>query len=281
VIGLARTGLEWALSSSRLTVRRQEPEMSDRSFVVYYRVSTPEQGRSRLGLEAQGSAVERFVARWRGRVILEHTEIESGKKCGRPELRKALGACRVFGATLLIANIDRLARNAAFVAMLIETGVDFVAVDFPQANSFDKHILAAFAENELKQMSDRRRAVCAVMKARGFKFGQHLKGSRIYRPDDLTAARAALVRSDTERAIALAPLLRELRDKGKSINGIVDELARLEIESPRGGALWHASSVRRLFLLAGEEPPCKRVSGGASIARNRDLPSRTSRAAIS
>lgn len=274
MIGPVRSGLEWALSSSRRTARRREPEMSGRGFVVYYRVSTSEQGHSGLGLEAQRSTAEKFIARWRGRALLEHTEIESGKKCDRFELRKALGACRAFGATLLIANIDRLARNVAFVAMLIETGVDFVAADLPQANSFDKHVLAAFAENELKQMSDRRKAVCAVMKARGFKFCRHLKGSRVRRPSDLDAARAAKLRRETARAKALAPLLRELRDSGKSINAIAGELTRMEIEPPRGGAQWSFTPVRRLFLLSGEPMPPR---GGACEVSDRREPVRAAR----
>jgi DNA invertase Pin-like site-specific DNA recombinase len=240
-----------------LTPRRRELPLEGRGFVVYYRVSTAQQEQSGLGLEGQRTAAAEFVARCQGSVLCEYIEVESGKKCTRSELRKALGACRAKGATLLIANIDRLARNVAFVAMLIETGVEFVAADFPQANSFDKHILAAFAEHELKKMADRRRAVCTVMKARGFKFGEHLKGSRIHRPQGLDAARAAKRRRDVERAFALAPLLRELCDKGLSINAIAGELTRMRIEAPRGGVRWWLTPTRRMFILAGLRLPAK------------------------
>jgi DNA invertase Pin-like site-specific DNA recombinase len=251
----ARSGLEWALSSTHLNGRVNERPMFERSFVVYYRVSTPKQERSGLGLAGQKSATEKFVGRWRGKIIAEYTEIESGKNRDRVQLRTAIGACRVYGATLLIAQLDRLARNVALVSMLIETGVDFVAADFPQANTLNKHILAAIAENELKSMSDRRKAVCAVLKARGVSLTKHLRGSRVHLASDLDAARAAVARRDTARAIALAPLVRDLRDCGKSINAIADELTRLEIEAPCGGVRWAWKSVRRLFLLAGENPP--------------------------
>ena len=249
------TDLEWALSSTHLKARADPPPMAERAFVVYYRVSTPMQERSGLGLAGQRSAAEAFVAKWRGQVIGEYTEIESGRNRDRRQLQRALGACRVYGATLLIAQLDRLARNLAFVAMLIETGTDFVAVDFPQANTFNKHILVAIAENELKQMSDRRKAVCAVMKARGIDVARHLRGARVARPSDLAAARAALLKRDAARAIALAPLIGELRDHGGSINAIAAELTRLEIETPRGGDRWGWGSVRRLFTLAELAPP--------------------------
>ena len=236
--GLMRSGqsdLESALSSTHLKTRGNPPPMFERSFVVYYRVSTPMQERSGLGLAGQRSAAEKFVAKCRGKVIAEYTEIESGKNRDRTQLQKALGACRVYGATLLIAQIDRLARNVAFISMLIETGAEFVAADFPQANTFNKHILVAIAENELKLMSDRRKAVCAVLKARGIAIARHLKGARVPRATDLDAARAAVLRRDVARAVALAPLIRDLRDRGKSINAIADELTRLE-SNRRAGA---------------------------------------------
>jgi DNA invertase Pin-like site-specific DNA recombinase len=268
LIGPLPARLEWALSSSRLTPRLEEGQKSDRPYIVYYRVSTPKQGGSGLGLAAQRASVERFLSRRGGHTLGEYTEIEDGKKCDRAQLREALGACRVFGATLLIAQLDRLGRNVAFIAKLIETGTDFVAADFPLANSFNKHILAAIAESEVKLMSDRRKAICAVLKARGVNVAQHLIGARVRRSEDLDAARAARLRRATERAIALAPLLRELRDAGKSIYGIAGELTRLEIETPGGCVRWVSRSVRRLFMLAGEELPLRRGRRPAAIAQN-------------
>jgi DNA invertase Pin-like site-specific DNA recombinase len=162
---------------------------------------------------------------------------------------------------LLIAQLDRLGRNVAFVSMLIETGAEFIAADFPRANSFNKHVLAAIAEHELKMMSDRRKAVCAVLKARGVSIAQRLEGARVHLATNLDAARAVVLRRDTARALALAPLIREFRDRGKSINAIADELTRLEIEAPCGGDRWAWKSVRRLFVLAGDDPPPIRRTG--------------------
>ena len=253
----ALSGLEWALGSKRLTPRALEPPLFDRRLVAYYRVSTPIQERSGLGLAGQGAAVERFIAKWRGTLMASYTEIESGRNCERPNLHKALGACRVHRATLLIAQIDRLARNIAFVAKLIESGIDFVAADFPLANSFNKHVMAAIAEHELKMMSRRRKAVCAVLKARGVDVARHLRGKQVPNLPGLDKARAVLLARDTARALALAPLLRALRDEGKCVNAIVREFQRLEITAPMGGRVWSAPTIHRMFRLAGELPPAR------------------------
>lgn len=119
-------------------------------FIAYYRVSTKRQGRSGLGLEAQREAVAGHLAAHPGRLVKEFTEVEHGTRRGngRPQLAAALPACRVHGATLIIAKLDRLARNVAFTSNLMESGVEFTAVDFPQANRLTIHILAAIAEHE-------------------------------------------------------------------------------------------------------------------------------------
>jgi DNA invertase Pin-like site-specific DNA recombinase len=119
-----------------------------KQFVAYYRVSTDKQGRSGLGLEAQTEAVSRYIA-GRGELIAEFTEVESGKKSDRPELTRALELCRKKKATLLIAKLDRLARNVHFISGLMEGGAEFVAVDMPEANRLTLHIMAAFAEHSL------------------------------------------------------------------------------------------------------------------------------------
>src|SRR5438128_1452692 len=115
LIGPIDAGLTWALSSKRLTPRTAQVTATNRPYVIYYRVSTPQQGRSGLGLEAQRTAVERFLGKSLDQAIKVYTEIESGKRCGRPKLREALGACRALGATLLVAQLDRLARNVTFL----------------------------------------------------------------------------------------------------------------------------------------------------------------------
>ena len=122
-------------------------------FVAYYRVSTDRQGKSGLGLEAQREAVQSYLNGGSWTLAAEVTEVESGKRNDRPELDRALGLCRLYGATLVVAKLDRLARNVAFISKLMESGVDFVAVDFPQANRLTVHILAAVAEHEAAMIS--------------------------------------------------------------------------------------------------------------------------------
>lgn len=142
-----------------------------RQYVSYLRVSTQRQGHSGLGIEAQRAAVDQFM-RSRGGVLLqEYVEIESGSRKARPVLVQSIALSRQHGATLLIAKLDRLARNVAFVSSLMESGVEFVAVDAPYANKLMIHILAAFAEHERTLISERTRAALAAARARGVALG--------------------------------------------------------------------------------------------------------------
>ena len=141
------------------------------NFVAYYRVSTARQGRSGLGLEAQQFAVRQYLNAGAGVLLSEFTEIESGKKVDRAQLDAALAACRVRGATLVIAKLDRLARNVSFIASLMNSGVEFVAVDMPQANRFTVHIMAAMAEHEREMISQRTKVALAEAKRRGAQLG--------------------------------------------------------------------------------------------------------------
>ena len=127
-------------------------------FVAYYRVSTQRQGRSGLGLEARQTAVRDYLNGGDWRLVAEVTEVESGKRSDRPKLAEAVKLCRLHGAALIIAKLDRLARNVAFISNLMESGVEFHAVDFPQANRLTVHILAAVAEHEAKVISERTKA---------------------------------------------------------------------------------------------------------------------------
>ncbi len=133
-------------------------------YVAYHRVSTAKQGASGLGLEAQRMAVEQFMARTSGTLVAEVQEIESGGKNDRPRLAEALTLCRVHGATLIIAKLDRLARNVHFISGLMEAGVDFVACDMPMANRLTIHVLAAVAEHEREMISARTKAALAAAK---------------------------------------------------------------------------------------------------------------------
>ena len=139
-------------------VERDVKDVAKGRFVAYYRVSTPKQGISGLGLDAQKTAVVDYLDGGRWKLIAEFTEVESGKKNGRPELARARALCRIHNATLIIAKLDRLARNVAFISNLMEAGVEFVAVDFPQANRLTVHILAAVAEHEAQMISERTKA---------------------------------------------------------------------------------------------------------------------------
>src|SRR5688572_18826794 len=124
--------------------------MANGEHVAYYRVSTAQQGRSGLGLEAQRSAVMEYLNGGSWKLAGEFVEVESGKRDDRPELMKALALCELTGATLVVAKLDRLSRNVAFLATLQESGVPFVAADMPQANELTIHILAAVAQAERK-----------------------------------------------------------------------------------------------------------------------------------
>jgi DNA invertase Pin-like site-specific DNA recombinase len=204
-----------------------------RQFVAYYRVSTDRQGRSGLGLEAQQAAVRGYL----GSVapMAEFVEIETGKRNDRPELQQALALCRKRKARLVIAKLDRLSRNLAFIAALMDSGVEFVAVDNPHATRLTLHILAAVAEHEREMIAARTKAALAAAKARGIKLGRN--GA-----DRLAPAHRA---EAMERARRLAPMLAELKSAGMSARQMAAELTARGIATPSGGR-WHAMSVLRM-----------------------------------
>jgi DNA invertase Pin-like site-specific DNA recombinase len=214
-------------------------------YVAYLRVSTARQGASGLGIEAQREAVARHVAAAGGRIVAEVIETESGKRSDRPELARALAACRAHRATLLIARLDRLARNVAFIAGLMETGVPFLACDMPTATPFMLHVYAAMAEAEGKAISARTRAALAAAKARGVKLGNpHLRAGS---PEQ--AHRAAAVKSAmaATRAADLLPVVAEVRAAGvTTLAGIAKALAARGVPTPSGRGSWSSASVLRL-----------------------------------
>jgi DNA invertase Pin-like site-specific DNA recombinase len=216
-------------------------------FVSYYRVSTARQGKSGLGLDAQRAAVQSHLKG--AKLISEFTEVESGRRSDRPKLAEALAACRVHKATLVIAKLDRLARNVAFVSNLMDAGVDFVAVDFPQANRLTIHILAAVAEHEAKMISDRTRAALAAAKERGTVLGG-FRG-RAGTCTDLAKARAARTAKASQRANDIAPIIHELRANGStSLRSLALGLNARGISTVRGGR-YSASQVRSMLIRIG------------------------------
>jgi DNA invertase Pin-like site-specific DNA recombinase len=220
--------------------------MADGRFVAYYRVSTDRQGRSGLGLDAQRAAVADYLNGGNWQLVAEFTEVESGRKNDYPELAKALTACRGIGATLIIAKLDRLARNVAFVSNLMESGVEFTAVDFPTANRLTIHILAAVAEHEREMISARTKAALAAAKARGTKLGTpNLTDDA--RAKGREAARKVLEGRTAARAADLAPVVAEIKAGGRtSLRAIASELDAKGIPAPRGDK-WTAPAVMRLL----------------------------------
>jgi DNA invertase Pin-like site-specific DNA recombinase len=202
-------------------------------FVAYYRVSTDKQGRSGLGLDAQQAAVTQWLDGGSWELIETFTEIESGKRVKRPELAKALALCKRHKATLLIARLDRLARNVHFISGLMEAKVKFVACDMPEATPFMLHIYAAVAQEEARAISARTKAALAAAKARGVRLG--VTGAETLAPKWKAEAQV--------RAAELAPVVRDLQAKGYSLRGMASELTRRKIATPRGGR-WSAQTVK-------------------------------------
>jgi DNA invertase Pin-like site-specific DNA recombinase len=214
-------------------------------FVAYYRVSTQKQGRSGLGLAAQRQAVADFLDGGDWKVVAEFTEVESGKKSDRPELAKALAMCRLHGARLVIAKLDRLSRNAHFLFGLQEAGADFVAADMPNANQLTVGIMAVVAQDEARRISERTKAALQAAKKRGKVLG----GFRGFMPTarmSKLAAEALRERTDA-RAADLAPIIKELQEAGKtSLRAIAAGLNERGIPTARGGE-WSSPQVMRIL----------------------------------
>lgn len=217
-----------------------------RNYVTYYRVSTAQQGRSGLGLEAQRSAVQSYLDARGGREIATFTEIESGKHNDRPQLAAALKRCRQTRATLLVAKLDRLSRNAAFLLTLRDAGTRFVAADLPDMNETVVGIMAVIAQAERQAISDRTRAALAAAKARGTRLGN----PRLQAGSKQTAAHASAANAAAAgaRAKELKDVIDDARACGKrSLREIAGHLNSLSISTARGNA-WTADGIRRVLM---------------------------------
>jgi DNA invertase Pin-like site-specific DNA recombinase len=210
-------------------------------YVSYLRVSTKRQGESGLGLEAQRAAVESFLNGGRWRLVEEVVEVESGKSHrNRPQLAHALDACRRYGAKLIISRLDRLSRDPVFLLSLRDAGIDFTAVDMPNANRMTVGVMALVAEQEREAISTRTKAALAAAKARGVRLGNP-KGTKV-KGADVGSARgsATNVTNANEFAERLRPVLDELADL--SAHAVAAELDRRGLATARGGK-WAARSV--------------------------------------
>jgi DNA invertase Pin-like site-specific DNA recombinase len=213
-------------------------------FVAYYRVSTDRQGKSGLGLDAQRKAVMDYLNGGAWELIGDFVEVESGKHSDRPELATALEACRKHKAKLVIAKLDRLSRNLAFIATLMESGVEFIAVDNPHANKLTLHILAAVAQHEREMISERTRAALRAAKARGTKLGN----PRIKQAAKLAVQ--SLKATADQFAANVLPVIRDIQAAGTvSANAIAAKLNERGIKTARGGR-WTHVQVRSVMARA-------------------------------
>lgn len=210
-------------------------------YVTYLRVSTARQGESGLGLDAQRETVEAFARQNGGEIVGQYVEVESGKRVDRPELAKALAAAKKAKAVLVVAKLDRLARNLLFVERLRESGVEFLACDQPFASKLTVQILCAVAEDEARRISERTKAALAAARRRGVKLGSPVAAE--------TAAMARAARSayaskanETTRAV-----IRDIQRAGVStLAGIASALEARGVRTPRGNTTWQPTQVARL-----------------------------------
>ena len=210
-------------------------------FVAYYRVSTDRQGQSGLGLDAQREAVARHIGQ--AELVAEFTEVESGRKNDRAQLAHALSLAKRTKATLVIAKLDRLARNVHFVTGLLESGVSFVCADMPEADRTFLQMMAVFAEWEARKISERTKAALAQVKAQGRTLGSPT-------PEIGSAAGVAKIQAKADAyAERVGPVVRDIikRSGASTLRDIAGVLTARNIETPRGGCVWHASQVSNLL----------------------------------
>jgi DNA invertase Pin-like site-specific DNA recombinase len=222
--------------------------MSTSKFVSYLRVSTERQGKSGLGLEAQRASVTDYLNGGKWKLLGEYVEVESGRKSDRPELLKALSTCRIHGATLVVAKLDRLARDAHFLLGLKEAGIEFVCCDMPAANRLTIGIISMIAEEEVRLISVRTKSALQAARARGVKLGTPNLTKKISRLGAKISGQNRSLRAK-QRANDLRPVLDELRGQGVvRPAGIAESFNERGIPTARGGR-WSIVQVQRLLAL--------------------------------
>lgn len=235
-------------------------------YIAYYRVSTKKQEKTRLGLGAQQAAVRKYAESQGAQIVAEFTEIETGKNADRPQLAAAIRQAKALGATLVIAKLDRLARNVAFTASLMDAGgLDFIALDCPHANRLTIHILAAVAEDEARRISERTKAALAVRKAQGVKLGAASPHSA-FRNGAQRGWRAGSERSRQLRARRLEenygpilPVMRSMRDGGQPMGAIAAWLNKEGYRTTRGSEFTR-ETVRRALVRQAATPSASQLA---------------------
>ncbi|HZZ78640.1 MAG TPA: recombinase family protein [Gemmataceae bacterium] len=220
------------------------------NIVAYLRVSTERQGKSGLGLEAQRAAVESHAKHTGAHIAQWYIEIESGRVSDRPELLKAIAHARRSRATLVVAKMDRLSRNASFLLALRDAEIDLVACDNANASRLTVGILAVVAEDEAERISQRTKAALQAAKARGTLLGAARPECRNLTPEAVEKGRKRSIearkRMASEAYSDLLPIIRDLRDAGKSLASIADELNQ-QGHCTRHGKAWSAMQVKRVI----------------------------------
>ena len=228
--------------------------MSQGSIVTYLRVSTARQGKSGLGLEAQQKAVADYLSTGQWNLLEEFVEVESGKNSKRPKLLEAIELCKASGAKLLVAKLDRLARDAHFLLSLKKAGIDFVCADMPEANRLTIGIMALVAEQEREAISKRTKEALAAAKARGVQLGAYRDGVYVGGKGNADTARnaseARTVRFHANAVDKLPLLKRYDPDGSMSLRAIADIFNRYGVKTVSGRGSWSANSVRRLKAIS-------------------------------
>ena len=245
--------------------------MANGKFVTYLRVSTARQGISGLGLEAQRAAVQAHLNGGDWKIVAELVEVESGKRNDRPQLLKAMRLCRLHGATLLIAKLDRLSRNLAFLSNLMESAVPFTAADMPEADKTHLQMMMVFAEHEARAISSRTKAALAAAKARGTKLGGRRVSSErfaeIAKEGRAVSANVRTLTAATRAADRLEAIQDVQAEGAQSLREIAVALNERGVPTPTRRGQWSAIQVQRI-LGRGAKPP---QSHNTTAAEHQDL----------
>jgi len=223
-------------------------------FVSYLRVSTAKQGIEGLGIEGQRKAISDYLNGGRWKLLREYIEQESGKRTdNRPVLAEALAYCKRARATLLISKLDRLSRSVATVSALMESGIEFVAVDMPHANRLTLHILAAMAEYEREMVSKRTKAALEAARARGIRLGSPVGLTEEAAKNGRIASAEGRKKATDEYAERMKSIIQGYQEQGMSLNQIARKLSEDEEPTPRGkDCRWTATTVRNVLLRVGK-----------------------------